>query len=98
MIGGGEFGAYFGAHIEFDGALELDDGFGVMAVFEQCIADGLRAVDEQAAIEAVLFLRDPVAAPVLADKDDCRCRTARWRFEEELHVRCPSVGESRVLP
>jgi hypothetical protein len=42
----------------------------MMAVLEQGVLDGLRAVDEQAAKEAVLFLDDPVAAFVLADKDD----------------------------
>ncbi len=94
MIGGGELSAGPGAHIEFDGALELDDGFRAMAVFEQRIADGLLAVDEQAAIEAVLFLDDPVAAAVAADKDDGGCRAARWRFDE-LHVGIPSISERR---
>jgi hypothetical protein len=41
-----------------------------MTVLEKRVFDGLRAVDEQAAIETVLFLGDPVAATVLADKDD----------------------------
>jgi hypothetical protein len=63
-----------------------------MAVLEQCVFDGLRAVDEQAAVEAVLFLGDPVAAAVLADKDDGRCRAARGRFDE-FHVGLPSGGE-----
>jgi hypothetical protein len=52
----------------------------------------LCAVYEQAAIEAVLFLGDPVAAAVFADKDDRRCRAARWRFDE-LHVGIPSISE-----
>jgi hypothetical protein len=52
----------------------------------------LRAVDEQAAVEAVLFLGDPVAAAVLANEDDCKRRTARWRFDE-LHVGIPSADE-----
>src|ERR1700716_260461 len=60
------------------------------------ILDGLRAVDEQAAVETALFLGDPVATLVLANEDDCRCRTARWRFDE-LHVGIPSVGEG-VFP
>jgi hypothetical protein len=85
-------GGALGAHIEFDGALEFDDGFGMMTIFEQRIADGLRAVDEQAAIEAVLFLDDPVAAAVAADKDNGGCRAARWRFDE-LHVGIPSGDE-----
>jgi hypothetical protein len=85
-------GGALGAHIEFDGALELDDGFGMMAIFEQRIADGLRAVDEQAAKEAILFLDDPVAAAIAADKDNGGCRAARWRFDE-LHVGIPSGDE-----
>jgi hypothetical protein len=50
-----------------------------MAVLGQRVFDGLSAVDEQAAIEAMLFLGNPVAAAVLADKDDGGDRTARWR-------------------
>src|SRR5258705_8531 len=73
-------------------ASEFDDCFGVMAVLEQRVLDGLRAADEQAAIETVLFLGDPVAAAVFADEDDRRCRAARWRFDE-LHVGVPSMGE-----
>ena len=76
----------FAAHVEFDFARQFDDGFGVMAVLEQRVFDGLGAVDEQAAIEAVLFLGDPLAAAVPADKDDGRwqsCtmevrRASRW--------------------
>ena len=52
---------------------------------------------EQAAKEAVLFLDDPVAAAVLANEDDRRCRATRWRFDE-LHVSGPSDAEQRVLP
>jgi hypothetical protein len=63
----------------------------MMAVLEQRVFDGLRVVDEQAAIKTVLFLRDPLAALVPADKDDCRGRTTRWRFDE-LHVGIPSEG------
>jgi hypothetical protein len=59
---------------------------------DQRVFDGLGAIDEQAAIEAVLFLGNPVAAAVPADKDDCRCRAARWRFDE-LHVGIPSGDE-----
>src|SRR5258707_416876 len=68
-----------------------------MAVLEQRIFDGLRAVDEQAAIEAVLFLGGPVAAFVPADKHECRCRATRWRFDE-LHVGIPSKSEQRAFP
>ncbi len=84
-------------HVEFDFARQFDDGFGMMAVLEQRIFDGLRAVDEQAAIEAVLFLSDPVAALVLADKNDGRRRTARWRFDE-LHVGIPSKKRAARAP
>jgi hypothetical protein len=54
----------------------------------------LRTVDEQAAIKTVLFLGDPLAAPVPADEDDGRGRATRWRFDE-LHVGIPSDGEPR---
>jgi len=64
VIGGGELAA----HVELDFARQLDDCFRVMAILEQRVFDGLRAVDEQAAIETVLFLGDPVAAPVLPIK------------------------------
>src|SRR6188472_484549 len=67
-----------------------------MTVLEQRVFDGLGAADEQAAIKAVLFLGDPVAAFVLADKDDGRCRATRWRFDE-LHVGIPSKGEWGAL-
>src|SRR6218665_475904 len=56
------------AHVELDSARQLDDGFGVVAVLEQRIFDGLRAVDEQAAIEAVLLLGHPLAPAILADE------------------------------
>src|SRR5450631_3357326 len=92
-IGGGALAA----HVEFDFARQLDDGFGMMVVLEQRVFDGLRAVDEQAAIEAVLFLGDPVAAAVLADKDDGGGRTARWRFDE-LHVGIPFQASSARFP
>ena len=42
-----------------------------MAVLEQRVFDGLCAVDEQPAIETVLFPGDPVAAAILANEDDC---------------------------
>jgi len=64
----------------------------VMAILEKRVFDGLCAVDEQAAIETVLFLGNPVAAAVPADKNDCRYRAARWRFDE-LHVGVPSGDE-----
>ena len=70
--GNGAGGGGRAAHVEFDFARQFDDCFGMMAVFEQRVFDGLRAADEQAAIETVLFLGDPLAAPVPADKDDGR--------------------------
>ena len=67
------------AHVELDLAWRLDDGFGMMAVLEQCVFDGLDAADEQAAIDR-LFLRDPLSAVVAADEDDGRGRDARGRL------------------
>src|SRR5665213_3361418 len=75
--GGGIGGEELAADVELDFARQLDDGFGMMVIFEQRVFDGLGAVDEQAAIETVLFLRDPVAAAVATDEDDRRCRAAR---------------------
>ena len=40
------------AHVELDPAGQFDDGFGMMAVLEQGIFQGLRAVHEQAAEQA----------------------------------------------
>src|SRR5882757_5461189 len=85
-----------GAHVEFDFARQVDDVFGMVAVLEQGVFDGLRMADEQAAIKTVLFLGDPLAAPVPADEDDSRGRATRWRFNE-LHVGIPSCGEQRDL-
>ena len=50
--GGGEEmgGRELAAHVEFDFARQLDDCFGMMAILEMRVLDGLRAVDEQAAI------------------------------------------------
>src|ERR1700676_353902 len=92
-IGGGKLAA----HVELDFARQLDDGLGMTAIFKERVFEGLRAVDEQAAIAAVLLLGDPVAAAVLANKDDSRCRAARWRFDE-LHVGIPSDDEQCLLP
>jgi hypothetical protein len=58
------------AHIEFDGALELDDGFGMMAIFEQRIADGLPAVDEQAWTTQLPRLSRPINTMVDAELHD----------------------------
>src|SRR5229473_2799253 len=85
VVGGGRLAA----HIELDFARQLYDRFRMVAVLEQCIFDGLRTVDEQAAIETILLLRDPLAALVLADEDDVEQGTARWRFDK-LHVSVPS--------
>jgi hypothetical protein len=58
------------ADVELDLARQLDDHLGVMAILEQGVFDGLGAVDEQAAKQAVLFLDDPVTALVLSNEDD----------------------------
>jgi hypothetical protein len=58
------------ADVELDLARQLDDHLRVMAILEQGVFDGLGAVDEQAAKQAVLFLDDPVTALVLSNEDD----------------------------
>ena len=57
------------AHVEFDFSGQFDDGFGMVAVLEQRVFDGLRTADEQPPWTA-LFLGDPLAAPVPADEND----------------------------
>lgn len=64
-----------------------------MAILEQRIFDRLRPVDEQTAVEAVLFLGNPIAAAVFANKHDLGCGAARWRFDK-LHVGTPSYERS----
>ena len=64
----------------------------MVAVLEQRVFDRLGVVDEETAIETVLLLGDPMAAAVLADKDDAGRGTARGRFDE-LHVSIPSDAE-----
>jgi hypothetical protein len=66
VIGGGDIAT----HVELDFTRQLDDCFGMMAILKKRVLDGLRAVDEQAAIKTVLFLGDPVTAAVLANEDD----------------------------
>src|SRR4029077_8480475 len=74
----------------------------MMTVLKQRKFEGFCTADEQAAIKAVLFLGNPVASAVLADKDDGRCRIARWRFDE-FHFCIPSCDQqdlfrSRTVP
>ena len=49
--GGGE--GKLAADVELDFSRQLDDGFGMMSVLEERVFDGLRAADEQAAIETL---------------------------------------------
>jgi len=91
-----------GVHVEFDFAQQLHDGFGMIAILEEGVFEGFRAANEQPAIKAALFLGDPVAPAVLADKGDGRCRIARWRFDK-FHCWIPCCAEqdplrSRTVP
>src|SRR4029450_7783504 len=83
-------------HIEFDLMRQFDDRLGMMSVLEQSVFQRRGAVAEQAAIEAVLLLGDPLAAPVPADKDDGGRGAARWRFDG-FHVGIPSQDERVAL-
>ena len=72
--------------VEFYFARHFDYRFGMTAVLEQRVFDGLGASDEQAAVEAVLLLGDPFALAIAADEDEGQCGgAARGRFGE-LHV------------
>jgi hypothetical protein len=57
------------AHIELEHVRCCHDGLGMVAILKKCVSYGFGAVDEQAAKEAVLFLCNPVASAVLADKN-----------------------------
>src|ERR1700684_4047688 len=57
----------------------------MMTVLEQRIAPGLRAVDEQTAIETVLFLDNPIATAVPADQNNRGRAAVRGRLDE-LHA------------
>jgi len=50
-----------GAHVELDFAPQLDDGFRMVSILDQCEFDGQGAVDEETAIESILLLGDPLA-------------------------------------
>jgi hypothetical protein len=56
--------------IEFEDSGNHDDRLGPISIFEQRVAERLRAVDEQAAASMLLILHDPVAAAVLTDKEE----------------------------
>src|SRR5271169_2500488 len=60
--------------IELENTGNHDDGLGPMSVLEHREPECLRAVDEQAAAKSLLVLNNPVAATVLADKEELRSR------------------------
>jgi|HubBroStandDraft_5_1064220.scaffolds.fasta_scaffold49784_3 hypothetical protein len=74
--------------VEFDFTRQFDNGLGVAPVFKEGEFEGLGAINEEATIKSMLLLGDPVAAAVLADKGDGRCRVTRGRFGE-FHVGHP---------
>jgi hypothetical protein len=85
--------------VELDFARQFDDGLRVMAVLEQRVFEGLGTIEEQSSIETVLLPDNPVAAAILADKDDGGRRAARWRFDE-FHFDIPlqDDGECNIVP
>ena len=85
------------ADIKLDLAWQFHDRFGMMSVFKESVFQRLGAIDEQSAIEAMLFLGDPVAAAVPADKRNGRCKVARGRFDE-FHVGIPFHDEASRFP
>jgi hypothetical protein len=58
------------AQIKLDFSRKFDDGFGMTGVLRQRVFDSLGAADEEAALESILFLGDPLAVSVAADEDD----------------------------
>jgi hypothetical protein len=49
-----------------------------MSVLEHREPERFRAIDEEAATKVLLVLNDPVAAAVLADKEELRSRRGRF--------------------
>jgi hypothetical protein len=64
--------------IELENSGYHDDRLGPISIFEQRVAERLGAVDEQATATMLLILHDPVAAAVLADKEEGRSRRGRF--------------------
>ena len=85
----GLLGRLDAAHIEFDLAGQFDNRFRMAAVLEKRVLQRLGAADEQAAVEAVLLLDNPVAMAVSADEDDGGYSAAPARFDE-FHGGIPS--------
>ena len=79
------------AHVELKNAWGGHDSFQVMSILERGIPDGVDTAHEQTAVETILFLGDPAAAPVLANQDDFGA--ARGRFDE-FHFR--SLADSHL--
>lgn len=78
--------AWFAADVELKNVGCCDESFRPVAVLKERIANGFRAIYKQAAVEAVLFLGNPVSATVLADKDERRGTRGRFSL---LHDRSP---------
>jgi hypothetical protein len=62
MSGGG-----FATEVELENTGNHDNGLGPVAVFKHCEAEGLGAVDKQAAAGALFVLDDPLSAAISAD-------------------------------
>jgi len=65
------------AYLELQNAWYRDDGLRPVSILEQCEFDCFRSGYEQSATETLLFLSNPVAAAVPADKKARGVRTAR---------------------
>jgi hypothetical protein len=70
------------AHIELEHAGNHNDGLGSVSILEKGEPECFGAVDEQATAKVLLVLDNPVAAAVLADKEEgrSRARSRRGRF------------------
>jgi hypothetical protein len=63
-------------HVEFEHTGHHDHRLRAVPVLEHGVFESFGTVDEQATVEAVLVLDDPVATPVLADQEE----RGAWRI------------------
>ncbi|MCK1270349.1 hypothetical protein IVB44_30075 [Bradyrhizobium sp. 49] len=70
-----------GPNFEFDLMRHLDDALWMAAILDKSVFQCLGAADKKTTKGATLFPRNPITAPVPANKDNRRCRATRRRLQ-----------------
>ena len=76
------------AHIELENSRNHDDGLGPMSILKQRKPQRFGAIGEQAATTVLLVLNNPIAATVLADKEEGGFRRGRFLFVHDTFPFC----------